>query len=54
MDVLFPAFEAVEVIVNERRKDFMCDQIKCRLNSGNDCYHFVQNLLPSLLLFEDC
>jgi len=26
------------------------DQIKSRLNSGNDCYHTVQNLLSSRLI----
>jgi hypothetical protein len=26
------------------------DEIKSRLNSGNDCYHSVQNLLSSLLI----
>jgi hypothetical protein len=26
------------------------DEIKSRLNSGNTCYHFVQNLLSSRLI----
>jgi hypothetical protein len=26
------------------------DEIKSRLNSGNDCYHSVQNLLSSRLI----
>jgi hypothetical protein len=29
------------------------EQIKRRLNSGNACYHSVQNLLPSRLLSKD-
>jgi hypothetical protein len=30
--------------------NFICEEIKRRLNSGNDCYHSVQNLSPSRLL----
>jgi hypothetical protein len=29
------------------------DEIKCRLNSGNDCYYSVQNLLSSLLISKN-
>jgi hypothetical protein len=29
------------------------EKIKRRLNSGNVCYHSVQNLLPSRLLFKN-
>jgi hypothetical protein len=28
-------------------------EMKSRLNSGNECYHFVQNLLSSRLLFKN-
>ena len=28
----------------------ICEEIKCRLKSGNACYHSVQNLLSSSLL----
>jgi hypothetical protein len=30
------------------------EEIKRRLNSGNACYHSVQNLLPSRLLSKNC
>jgi len=29
------------------------EEIKSRLNSGNACYHSVQNLLPSILLSKN-
>jgi hypothetical protein len=29
------------------------EEIKRRLNSGNACYHSVQNLLPSQLLLKN-
>jgi hypothetical protein len=29
------------------------DEIKCRLKSENACYHSVQNLLSSSLLFKN-
>jgi hypothetical protein len=32
----------------------ICDDIKKRLNSGNACYHSVQNLLSSHLLSKKC
>jgi hypothetical protein len=31
-------------------QNYMHDEIKSRLNSGNACYHSVQSLLPSCLL----
>jgi hypothetical protein len=31
-------------------KNLIQEEIKRRLNSGNACYHSVQNLLPSRLL----
>jgi hypothetical protein len=31
----------------------ICQEIKSRLNSGNACYHAVQNLLSSHLLFKN-
>jgi len=30
------------------------EEIKSRLNSGNACYHLVQNLFSSSLLFKEC
>jgi hypothetical protein len=36
-----------DVYVHERGKN---DEIKSRLNSGNACYHSVQNLLSSHLI----
>jgi hypothetical protein len=29
-------------------QNFIHEEIKCRLNSGNACYHAVQNLLSSV------
>jgi hypothetical protein len=29
------------------------EEIKIRLSSGNACYHLVQNLLPSRLLYKN-
>jgi hypothetical protein len=34
-------------------KNLIQEEIKRRLNSGNACYHSVQNLLPSRLLSEN-
>jgi len=31
-------------------QNYIQDEIKSRLNSGNACYHSVQNILPSSLL----
>ena len=32
-----------------RNQNYIQEEIKSRLNSGNVCYHSVQNLLPSIL-----
>jgi hypothetical protein len=34
-------------------QNFIQEEIKWRLNSGNACYHTVQNLLPSRLLSKN-
>jgi hypothetical protein len=31
-------------------QNYICEEIKSRLNMGNACYHSVQSLLPSCLL----
>jgi hypothetical protein len=36
-----------------RNQNCIHEEIKSRLNSGNACYHAVQNLLSSHLLPED-
>jgi len=33
-------------------KNFIAEEIKCRLGSGNACYHSVKNLLSSRLLYK--
>jgi hypothetical protein len=43
-----PQFKYLERTVTN--KHFIQEEIKRRLNSGNACYHSVQNLLSSLLL----
>jgi hypothetical protein len=35
------------------KQNWIREEIKRRLNSGNACYHSVQNLLPSRLLSEN-
>jgi len=34
-------------------KNYIQEEIKCRLKSGNDCYHSVRNLLSSNLLSQN-
>jgi hypothetical protein len=34
-------------------QNYIHEEIKGSLNSGNACYHSVQNLLPSRLLFKN-
>jgi uncharacterized protein YxeA len=36
-----------------KKQNFIQEEIKRRLNSGNDCYHSVQNLLFSRLLSKN-
>jgi len=36
-----------------RNQNFIAEEIKSRLRSGNACYHSVQNLLSSRLLFKN-
>jgi hypothetical protein len=36
-----------------RNQNLIQEEIKRRLNSGNACYHSVQNLLSSRLLFKN-
>jgi hypothetical protein len=36
-----------------RNKNLIQKEIKSRLNSGNDCYHSVQNLLSSRVLSKN-
>jgi hypothetical protein len=35
---------------NTNRQNYMDEEMKSRLNSGNTCYHLVQSLLSSRLL----
>jgi len=37
----------------ETNQNCICEEIKGRLNLGNFCYHSVQNLLFSCLLFKN-
>jgi hypothetical protein len=39
--------------VTVTNQNLIQEEIKRRLNSGNACYHSVQNLLPSCLLLEN-
>jgi hypothetical protein len=39
--------------MTETNQNFIQDEIKRRLNSGNACYHLVQNLLSSCLLLHN-
>jgi hypothetical protein len=41
-------FKYLEVTLTDQ--NFIHEEIRSRLNSGNACYHAVQNLLPSHLL----
>jgi hypothetical protein len=44
-------FESLGTTIINR--DLIHDEIKRRLNSGNACYHSVQNLLSSCLLSKN-
>jgi hypothetical protein len=41
------------IILSDVRQNMIQEKIKRRLNSGNVCYHSVQNLLPSSLLLKN-
>jgi len=40
------------VVTTLKNQNYIHEEIKSRLNSGNTCYHLVQNLLSSSLLFK--
>jgi hypothetical protein len=50
------SFEMLEELkyfgTNLTSQNFIQEEIKCRLKSGNTCYHSVQNLLFSSFLFK--
>jgi hypothetical protein len=51
------SFEGVEEFIylgtTLTHQDYIQEEIKSRLKSGNACYHLVQNLLSSSLLSQD-
>jgi hypothetical protein len=40
----------IKILNDSNKLNFIQEEIKRRLNSGNACYHSVQNLLSSRLL----
>jgi len=37
----------------KKKQNYIQEEIKCRLKSGNACYHLVQNLLSSSFLSKN-
>jgi len=57
MNIVNSSFERVEVFKylgkNLTNHNSIQEEIKSRLNSGNACYHLVQNLVSSSLLSKN-
>jgi hypothetical protein len=46
-------FKYLRMTVTNQNQNLIQEEIKRRLNSGNACYHLVQNVLSSLLLSKN-